>query len=86
MDRIREAEYQDLRARVDGRALRGLFFIHLRQDLPAPPIDWIDCQDPSEWFCQISGPSAGPTSYSPRRAKIRRLLTVSSGHKDAACA
>lgn len=47
MDRIREAEYQDLRGRVDSRALNGLFFVHLKQDLPSPPLDWEHCQDPS---------------------------------------
>ncbi len=47
MDRVREAEYQDLRARVDSRALQGLFFIHMKKGLETTPIDWIDCQDPS---------------------------------------
>jgi predicted acylesterase/phospholipase RssA len=40
MDRVREAQYQDLRARVDSRALQGLFFIHLKQDLAQDPITW----------------------------------------------
>jgi len=47
MDRVREAEYQDLRARVDSRALQGLFFIHTKKGLETSPIDWIDCQDPT---------------------------------------
>lgn len=46
MDRVREAEYQDLRTRADSGALQGLFFIHLKQGLAPSPIDWIDCQDP----------------------------------------
>src|SRR5262249_59670062 len=29
--RVREAEYQDLRARVENHALQGLFFIHLKK-------------------------------------------------------
>jgi len=48
MDRVREAEYQDLSARLDSRALQGLFFIHTKKDLETLPIDWIDCQDPTE--------------------------------------
>ncbi|MDH3287816.1 MAG: patatin-like phospholipase family protein [Betaproteobacteria bacterium] len=48
MDRVREAEYQDLRARVDNRALQGLFFIHTKKGLETLPIDWIDCQDPTK--------------------------------------
>jgi len=47
MDRVREAEYQDLRARSDSRAIQGLFFVHLKKDLPVIPQDWIACQDPT---------------------------------------
>ncbi len=47
MDRVREAVYQDLRSRVDSRALEGLFFIHLKKDLETLPIDWIECDDPT---------------------------------------
>lgn len=47
MDRVREAQYQDLQARLDSRALQGLFFIHLKKDLPVRPQDWIACQDPT---------------------------------------
>jgi len=45
MHRVREAQYQDLCGRVASRALTGLFFIHLKQDLPTPPLDWIGCDD-----------------------------------------
>jgi hypothetical protein len=41
MDRVRESQYLDLRARVDSRALQGLFFVHLKQDLSQDPITWI---------------------------------------------
>lgn len=47
MDRVREAEYQDLRARLESRALQGLFFVHLKHGLHVIPEDWIDCQDPT---------------------------------------
>ena len=47
MDRVREAQYQDLRARVESRSLQGLFFIHLKKDLDTLPIDWIDCDNPT---------------------------------------
>ena len=46
MDRVREAEYQDLAARVDSRALEGLFFIHLKEGLPAPTIPWTGALHP----------------------------------------
>lgn len=44
-DRIREAEYQDLRCRLDSHALDGLFFVHTRKELQSQPLDWINCQD-----------------------------------------
>lgn len=46
MDRVREAQYQDLRARVQSRSLKGLFFAHLQQGLDAAPLDWTGCSDP----------------------------------------
>lgn len=33
MDRVRESQYQNLEARVDSKALEGLFFTHLKDDL-----------------------------------------------------
>ena len=45
--RVREAEYQDLRGRVESRQLQGLFFVHLKKDLGTMPLDWIDCNDPT---------------------------------------
>ncbi|MBV8631671.1 MAG: patatin-like phospholipase family protein [Silvibacterium sp.] len=44
---VREARYQDLKGRVDSRAIQGLFFIHLKRGLESAPLDWIDCQDPT---------------------------------------
>lgn len=45
MHRVREVQYQDLWGRVASRSLTGLFFIHLKQDLPTQPVDWIGCDD-----------------------------------------
>jgi hypothetical protein len=45
--RIRESEYQGLRARLDSRAVQGLFFIHLKKGVEAAPLDWIACNDPT---------------------------------------
>lgn len=47
-DRVREAQYQELQARVETGSLEGLFFIHLKQDLASSEIDWAGCTDPSE--------------------------------------
>ena len=58
-DRVREAQYQDLRSRLDSRALDGLFFVHTRKELEAAPLDWINCQDPQS----PAGPEDSLTSY-----------------------
>jgi predicted acylesterase/phospholipase RssA len=47
MARVRESEYQDLRSRLDSRAVQGLFFVHLKKDLHVCPQDWVGCQDPT---------------------------------------
>lgn len=38
MDRIREVQFQDLRARLDTGALKGMLFVHLKQGLSAPVV------------------------------------------------
>ena len=59
MDRVREAEYQDVRSRADSRALQGLFFVHLKKDLHVCPQDWIGCQDPTP----VADKSTDPPPY-----------------------
>ncbi len=68
-DRVREAQYQDLRSRADSHSLQGLFFIHLKQELETAPIDWVDCDDP-----QTEPRSPSCTSYGVDR-DIQRLLS-----------
>jgi hypothetical protein len=47
MARGRQAEYQLLSALADAGLLRGVAYVHLKKDLDAQPVDWIDCPDPS---------------------------------------
>jgi len=49
MARVREAEYRELQARRQSGVLRNLMFIHLKKDLKVDPVDWIGCEDPSEF-------------------------------------
>lgn len=49
--RVREAEFDDLRARKRSSLLRGLMFLHLKKDLDAKRINWIghnEAPDPAE--------------------------------------
>lgn len=72
MDRVREAEYLDLRARVDNRALQGLFFIHTKKGLEPSPIDWIDCQDPAI----VLEESSSVTAYAVDKDLQRKLAAI----------
>jgi hypothetical protein len=49
MARVREAEYRELEARRQSGVLRNLTFIHLKKDLEVHPVDWIGCEDPSQF-------------------------------------
>lgn len=44
-DRVREAQYRNVRSRAEGGALQGLFFIHMKQDLESAPVDYIGSTD-----------------------------------------
>jgi predicted acylesterase/phospholipase RssA len=54
--RIRDAQYHDLERRRRSSLLRGLMFIHLKEDLDSPRIDWIGSKD------KMDGGSADPSS------------------------
>lgn len=68
-DRVREAQLQDLQGRTDSHSLQGLFFIHLKKDLETEPIDWVDCQNPT----QPPGCYTSTTPYGIDR-DLQRLL------------
>ena len=72
MDRVREAEYQDLCGRLDSRALEGLFFIHLKKDLDVAPLDWTNCDDPT----LAPALSIGTTSYGVDKDLQRKLAAM----------
>jgi predicted acylesterase/phospholipase RssA len=44
--RVREAQLEDLCMRVKSRSLHGMMYVHLKQDLGAPPLSWIGCENP----------------------------------------
>jgi hypothetical protein len=48
MARVRQAEFHELDARRRSLILRGLMFLHLKKDLDVDPVDWKDCEDPSD--------------------------------------
>jgi predicted acylesterase/phospholipase RssA len=46
MARVRSAQISELAGLRRSEALRGLMIVHLKKGLPAPPRDWIACQEP----------------------------------------
>ena len=69
--RVRVSQYADLESRLRGGTLKGLMFVHLKKDLDTRPVDWIDCQDPSEPI--VNSPL---TSYGVQKTVQRRLAAI----------
>ncbi|HEY1336062.1 MAG TPA: hypothetical protein VGF59_01065, partial [Bryobacteraceae bacterium] len=47
MARNRQEQYQLASTLKDAGLLRGIAYVHLKKDLDAQPVDWVDCPDPS---------------------------------------
>lgn len=45
-ERMRLGGFENLRSARDTGRLGGLAYVHLKQDLDADPVDWVDCEDP----------------------------------------
>lgn len=75
MDRVREAEFDDLQARIDSGALQGLLFLHLTKDLNCPPVDWIGTDDPTTAVApQTTTPYGIPAEMQGLLAQMRTDL------------
>lgn len=62
MARVRQCEHQLLRSLCEAKVLRGMMYLHLKKDLEAGLVDWIDCSDKSPIKTQDT-----LTSYKIRR-------------------
>lgn len=71
-DRVREAQYENLRGRVDSHALEGLFFIHTKKELEQPPLNPVGGKAP------VSHPagSGNTTSYGIDRGLQARIAGI----------
>lgn len=80
--RVREAQYGDIAARRSSSVLRGLMFVHLKQDLSGESVTWRDCppaqrayefdrEDPG-----LGAAAAGVTTYGVAADTQRRLAAV----------
>ncbi|MDH5298488.1 MAG: patatin family protein, partial [Desulfobulbaceae bacterium] len=69
-DRIREAEYQDLKSCLEHGAMRGFFFVHLKKDLQPHVLDW-----KKETVPNLSQPDT-PTQYGIAADLQQRLAEI----------
>jgi predicted acylesterase/phospholipase RssA len=76
--RVRESQFRDLRARCRSLLVRGLTFVHLKEDLDEDPVDWVDCLDPFEASDQARPPERkGPlTRYGIAKPMQLQLATM----------
>lgn len=71
MARIREAQYLDLANRRAASSLRGLMFVHLKEDLAREDIKWLTDGPPQE-----PPRDTGTTVYGIRRDVQRKLASI----------
>ena len=48
MERVRQAQFQDLKARHRAGLLKGLMIVHMKKAFDVEPIDWKGCAEPPE--------------------------------------
>jgi predicted acylesterase/phospholipase RssA len=73
MERVRNAEYQDLETRRRTGLLKGFLFIHLKMELDIKTVNWAHCEDPQETE-MLDRPEILITTYNIRK-DIQRLLS-----------
>jgi len=54
-ERMRLASFDRLRAARENAQLAGLAYVHMKQDLQAAAVDWLNCEDPSRDGDQLPG-------------------------------
>jgi predicted acylesterase/phospholipase RssA len=67
MERVRGVQYRLLEANATARTLRGVVYVHLKQELDAPPISWKGCAVPPELWIEAPGTGTKLTHYGMRR-------------------
>lgn len=75
MDRVRAEQYDEVIARNSSGLLRGLMYVHLKKDLNADPVDWLECKDPYE-ASDMARPAAerGVLTRYGIRKDVQRML------------
>jgi hypothetical protein len=72
MQRVRQEQFARLKTAFDGGLLKGMMFVHLKQDLDVEPVGWHGCEEPNE-YADFDAATQGFTSYGVRK-EIQKLL------------
>ncbi len=48
MERVRQSQFQDLKARLRAGLLKGLMIVHMKKDFDVESVDWRTCDEPPE--------------------------------------
>ena len=75
MERVRNAEYQELATRRRAGLLKGFMFIHLKMELDIETVNWIHCEDPQE-VQTLDNPEITITTYHVRKDLQRMLSNI----------
>jgi predicted acylesterase/phospholipase RssA len=75
MERVRNAQFQDMENRFRAGTLKGRMFIHLKLDLDVETVDWINCEDPSDETL-FGKNKMQLTSYGIRKDLQRHLAAI----------
>lgn len=79
-ERMRQAGYDRLNMMMDHGRLAGLAIVHLKKGLDAFPVNWRDCEDPSQQDDQLPATTiANPTTsygiWKPHQARLADIRT-----------
>ncbi len=73
MARVRQAQFQDLKARLRSSLVKGLAIVHLKKDLDVDSVAWVGCEEPE----QVSARTGKPlTAYGIRKDVQERVAGI----------
>lgn len=75
MERVRNAEHEDMQNRLRAGLLSGFMFIHLKMGLDVQAIDWQNCEEPSEENTEHKT-GAKITAYNIRKDIQKQLAAI----------
>ncbi|MEJ7767687.1 MAG: tetratricopeptide repeat-containing protein [Chitinophagaceae bacterium] len=75
MERVRNAQYQELNTRVRTGLLKGLLFVHLKMGLDTHMVDWVNCEDPLDDNF-MSKPQSRLSVFNIRKDIQKRLAAI----------